>query len=208
MVLEGREEEKAGHEVQVERPMGLGPGPWGDPSMTDEYEDEYEDPREREVTLEDVQRPPEWVMSLFLTLRVPIHPVAKGRPRFDGRSGRAYTPSKTRKHEQDIRDRAIREMGIMAPAEGPLELRVTFILKRQTTKIWKKKAMPSYWSETRPDLENYLKAALDGMDGVVMKDDGQVARIVAEKRHAAGDEMPGIRIEVWEIKVDPDHFPR
>lgn len=155
-----------------------------------------------------IMRPQGMVATLFLTLRIPIHPFPKLRPRFDGRSGRAYTPTKTRKHEQDIRDRAIREMGIMAPAEGPLEVRVIFILKRQTTKIWKKKPMPSYWSVTRPDLENYLKSALDGIDGVVMKDDGQVARVVAEKRHAAGDEVPAIHIEVWELKCDPDHYPR
>lgn len=50
----------------------------------------------------------------------------------------------------------------------------------------------------RPDLDNYLKMALDACNGLVFVDDAQVIDSVQSKRYANRDERAFVRITVWE----------
>lgn len=145
--------------------------------------------------------------QLIIDIRLPLEPVAKGRPRF-GRGGNVYTPTTTRQFELAVAQYAFDAMEGRVPVENAIEVQATFALKRHKTKRYKKKKRVAYWSKTRPDLENYIKAILDAMDNIVYVDDGQVSRIVTEKYHVGGDEAPHIHIQVWELTGVPDPVPR
>lgn len=136
---------------------------------------------------------------------VPVAPVPKGRPRFT-RTGIAYTPKETRDYETAVR-RHIRDAygADTMPMDGFLSVYLEFVLPRPKSK-------PRQWfSNTKPDLDNYVKALLDAMDfkakssaGVplgVMTNDSKASAIDATKRYATGDETPGTRIRV----VHTDH---
>lgn len=127
-------------------------------------------------------------------LEVPFAPAAKERPRTTVRGGRArtYTPSKTAAVEYAIRTWALAQ-GVR-PLAGPLRLHVEAYLPRPTghTRAQREQRYVS----TRPDLDNLAKLALDALLGVAYADDGQVARIVAEKLYADPGAMPHWTIEV------------
>ncbi len=106
-------------------------------------------------------------------------PVPKGRPRL-GR-GRIFTPRATELAEHRIRETWEREIG-GTPAAGPVGLYVTVYL-RQPAAVPKRDratALPI----RRPDLDNYLKTALDALSGVAYLDDAQVVLLTGQKRYA------------------------
>lgn len=53
------------------------------------------------------------------------------------------------------------------------------------------------------DVDNYAKAALDGMNGVVWEDDRQVVQLGATKRWAFDGEEEGLTIEVHYLDGQP-----
>ena len=121
-----------------------------------------------------------------LTVRVGGPPVAKGRPRVT-RTGIAYTPAKTRKYETHVRMAAQEAMGQGAPVEGPLHVAVHAYLP--VPKSWSKKKTRAALNgdvkpTSRPDVDNYAKAALDALDGIVWGDDSQVVRLFVCKEYA------------------------
>lgn len=136
---------------------------------------------------------------------VPIAPVPKGRPRFT-RTGVAYTPKNTRDYETAVR-RSIRDAygAETMPMDGFLSVYLEFVLPRPKSK-------PKQWfSNTKPDLDNYVKALLDAMDfktkssaGIplgVMTNDSKASAINATKRYAIDDETPGTYVRI----VHTDH---
>jgi Holliday junction resolvase RusA-like endonuclease len=46
---------------------------------------------------------------------------------------------------------------------------------------------------SRPDIDNFAKAATDGMNGIVYVDDAQIVRLDAQKHYA---ETPGLLVYV------------
>jgi Holliday junction resolvase RusA-like endonuclease len=77
-------------------------------------------------------------------------PVAKGRPRFNRESGRAYTPAPTVKYEQLLRLAAADVMGDRPPLEGPLTLHMHVVVPIPAS--WPKRKQEAARSgETAPD---------------------------------------------------------
>jgi len=133
----------------------------------------------------------------MLTFTVPGTPVAKGRPRLSTRGGfaRAYTPARTVAYEGLIALAAQDEMAGRGLLEGPLSLSV--IATFQIPASWsKKKAASASWHTGKPDGDNLLKAVGDGLNGVVWKDDSQVASAKIIKRYG---EVPGLLVEVVQL---------
>lgn len=117
-------------------------------------------------------------------------PVAKGRPRITtrGKYARAYTPAKTRAYEDMIRGAAADVMQDRQPLSGPLLLCVTAYVAMPKALKGKKRADAIdgiLKPVTRPDADNYAKAALDGCNGILFKDDSQVTDLIVRKRYSA-----------------------
>jgi len=53
---------------------------------------------------------------------------------------------------------------------------------------------------TRPDIDKLARSTLDGITGVLINDDSQVAFLVASKEYALLGELEGCQIEIREIK--------
>lgn len=116
-------------------------------------------------------------------------PIGKGRPRFGrGKDGKmvTYTPRKTKDYEQCIKTIAQIAMVNRTIIEGPVKVVIHAFFNH------KKK---SGWHVSRPDLDNVIKAILDGLNGIVYVDDTQVAELTATKKYVKDDERVEVMIE-------------
>lgn len=134
-----------------------------------------------------------------IRLTVEGAPVPKGRARFG--NGRTYTPTKTVKYEASVKWEAMRAMAGREPFDAPLSVQLTALLpippswsKKKQDRAARKEIMPA----SKPDLDNYLKAALDGMNKIVFRDDSQVVAIAAMKFY---DARPRLEIAVEEVRA-------
>lgn len=122
-------------------------------------------------------------------------PVGKGRPRFT-RTGHAYTPGKTRVYENIVRLRALEAMRGEAPLKGAVS--VTILARFPVPASYSKKRrvaclQASEKPAKKPDIDNLVKAILDGLNGTIFEDDSQVVQLSAAKTYA---EVPGCEIFV------------
>ena len=107
---------------------------------------------------------------------VPGRPVAKARPRFS--NGHAYTPRRTLNWEQEVGWSAKVTLKLPEPLQGPLSVDLEF-----------------YGARSNADLDNLVKAVLDGMQGVVFENDRQVVELSA-RRAVRYDARDGVRVSV------------
>jgi Holliday junction resolvase RusA-like endonuclease len=113
-------------------------------------------------------------------------PVPKGRPRFStrGKFPVAYTPEKTKNYESDVGMMAKAAMGASNPLEGALEafIYVTFPVPASYSKKRTEACLGNSEKHTKkPDLDNVVKAVLDGMSDIVFLSDSQITSIHATK---------------------------
>jgi Holliday junction resolvase RusA-like endonuclease len=111
---------------------------------------------------------------------------AKGRPRVT-RRGFVYTPAATRRYEAHGRLAAQQAMDGRPPIAVPVRAEITVDLP-----------VPMSWSvkrreaalrgdirpTTRPDADNYVKAALDAINAIIVADDSLIVELVAAKQYA------------------------
>jgi len=125
----------------------------------------------------------------MITITVPGDPVPKGRPRVTTLGGfaRTYTPKKTRDYEDRIRAAGKDAVGgdALWPTKRPiiLDIYAHFEVPR-TWPNWKiEGAAVDGWiyHTTRPDIDNVVKAVMDGLNGVLWDDDAQVMSVTARK---------------------------
>lgn len=125
---------------------------------------------------------------------VPGIPAGKGRPRISTRGGfaRAFTPAKTVAYEGLIALAAADAMAGAAPITGPvsIEARAVFPIPSSWPKRRKAEAR---WHTGKPDGDNVLKALGDGLNGIVWKDDSQVASMRLTKVYG---ETPGLHVQI------------
>jgi Holliday junction resolvase RusA-like endonuclease len=125
-------------------------------------------------------------------------PVPKGRPRATVRGGyaRIYTPSTTRKYELAVRKIAALHMRGREPFDGPLSVSVRFRLAPPKSMSKRQRARVLAGEEAylgASDLDNYVKAFWDSLNGVVWLDDKQIVRAFLTK---AAAEVAGIDVKV------------
>lgn len=141
-------------------------------------------------------------MTFSLSFTVPGAPVAKGRPRLSniGGKARAFTPAKTVRYEQLVALAAQQAMdGRAAVRDVPLVVRVVAYVPIPASWSARKQAAATAGTVkpiSRPDADNFLKAGLDGMNGVVFHDDAQVVHVVVAKHYSL---TPGMEISVAEL---------
>jgi Holliday junction resolvase RusA-like endonuclease len=127
-------------------------------------------------------------------------PIGKGRPRLG--KGRVHTPEKTRAWEKKAAFEARRQYH-GEPLEGPIDIDVqaTFSVPKSWP-LWKQlQAEDGMVVHTiKPDASNVLKAVEDALQGIVFRDDSQIAALSIEKWYGA---MPGIQVNI--SKIDFPH---
>jgi Holliday junction resolvase RusA-like endonuclease len=141
---------------------------------------------------------------MTIHLVIPGEPVAQARPRFSSQGGhvRAYDPAKSRDYKQYIRLAASQQMGTTPPLEGALALGMC--VYRAIPKSFSKRRRDAaergeIWPTTKPDLDNYVKAAKDALNGIVWADDSQIVSYIEPFGKFYSDK-PRIEITVTQIE--------
>src|SRR5262245_14547308 len=134
-------------------------------------------------------------MTGSITITIGGEPVAKGRPRMT-RRGITYTPAATRKYEAHGRLAAQLAMNGKPPITVPVRAEITIDL--QVPASWSGKRRDAALRgdvrpTTRPDADNYVKAALDAINEIVVSDDSMIVDLVVSKRYAV---VPQITITI------------
>ena len=131
----------------------------------------------------------------------PIEPVPKGRPRFNSKTRRTYTPAATQKYENDVRKFLEKNYGDRLPMDGPLLARYEFVMSKPKNAPKKKT-----FDDRKPDIDNLVKAFQDAMDfkkkdakgtllGVIAND-SRVACVQSTKRYAKEGEQTGTHFSI------------
>jgi len=125
-----------------------------------------------------------------ITFAAPGPPVSKGRPKFR-KDGRTYTPKKTHDYEVYLGVLGSVAMRRRPPMLGPIHL--TMIAEIPIPKSWSKtkkdRAALGELTPGKPDIDNYIKIVLDGLNKIVFVDDAQVVKISAMKRYSTAPSM-------------------
>lgn len=131
-----------------------------------------------------------------IQMTLEIAPVAWQRVK-RGRSGHAYVPTKTRDFKAAI--------GILGkakynrpPLNCPIKVSAIFYLNKP------KKGLFPHHPAVIPDLDNYVKALCDGLNGVLWTDDSRICSFSVSKRYVDVNgpvKHPQIDLWVEELKV-------
>lgn len=132
--------------------------------------------------------------QLFFTFE--IEPVPQLRPRVSSRPHvRVYDPPKVKQFKRILRSLAVSQY-TRPPLLGPLSVSLTFyrpvqksISQSERERRLSNKSKPV----VKPDTDNYIKATLDALNGVLWNDDSQIVKITGEKRYS---DHPKITVSV------------
>ena len=134
-----------------------------------------------------------------IPFHVPGVPVGKGRPRFT-RTGRTYTPAKTREWERQVAKVADEAMHGIDMLKGPLKATLVFYLP--IPKSWSKRRRQEADGApaiTRVDADNLAKAVLDACNGIVYEDDKQVTELDVVKQYVLDGGTVDVGVTMGEI---------
>lgn len=127
----------------------------------------------------------------------------QARPRFDGRSGRAYEAKGMREYKAAIKAAYLEQVG-KSFWGAPLEVSIHAYKpiarstpKRVTLQAWKAK----------PDADNIAKAVLDALKGVAFDDDSQVVQLRVWKHVRTREQQEGLTVYMWEAKENEGTEP-
>lgn len=123
-------------------------------------------------------------------------PRGKGRPR-RARSGHFYTPATTRAYEELIQKAYRTACPSAEPLTGAVAMKVT-INDRLPKSTPKKVVAQSY--TVKPDIDNVIKAVLDGLNGLAFVDDVQVVDLHIKKEPRRHDTEPCVKVKIRETE--------
>lgn len=125
-------------------------------------------------------------------------PAPKERAR-KGSRGHFYTPSKTRKRENDLGWLANTAMRGRQIITGPVSVTILAVFPVPASWSRAKRAgalLGAIHHTSKPDADNVWKLATDALNRIVFKDDAQACETRVFKRYG---EKPSLTIEVKEI---------
>ena len=129
-----------------------------------------------------------------------IAPVAQARPRAVrmGRGVRMYDPKKTADFKKQLHLLALAKH--VVPIQEALSVVIWFYRTVQKS-ISKKEHLRRTTGQVRPtvkpDTDNYIKSALDALNGILWRDDAQIVDLTAHKFYS---DNPRIEIKLEEIQ--------
>lgn len=111
-------------------------------------------------------------------------PQPKQRPRFNTRTGTAYTPRETQLYETEVKYYFLRDNPRARKLEGALAVRIDayFEPPKATAKAVREKMyLGKIRPAKKPDADNIIKAICDGLNGIAYVDDGQIVSVSCRK---------------------------
>ena len=134
-----------------------------------------------------------------------LEPMAQSRPRFArrGRGVVAYEKKEMKVWRAECSKLISEAFETEKLIEAPLLIDVSFYIQPPKYISSKKKFKEKLEAEEifcgkKPDIDNYLKALLDSMTGIVFKDDGQVVECRARKLYSLKPKIEFIIEEISE----------
>lgn len=129
---------------------------------------------------------------------VPGEIVGKARPIMNTRTGKAYTPTKTKNYEFLIRSYFLLKYPHPEQLENRVKIKIIayFDIIKSTSKKKEAEMLKNNISPTKkPDIDNITKVVLDALNKFAFKDDTQVTRLEVEKRYS---NIPKLSINIEE----------
>lgn len=131
-----------------------------------------------------------------------IAPKPQSRPRFT-RQGRAYELAEMKRWKQEL----AMLLAMRKPKrieKGAIYVAVTFYIRPPQTisKVKTKhpvsnEELEKIYVDKKPDIDNYVKAVLDASNGLLFKDDGQIAALTTQKLYSLN---PRIELEITKLE--------
>lgn len=131
-----------------------------------------------------------------------IAPKPQSRPRFT-RQGRAYEVKEMKLWKQEL----AMLLAMRKPKrieKGAIYVAVTFyiyppqtISKIKTKRPASNESLEKIYVDKKPDIDNYVKAVLDASNGLLFKDDGQIAALTTQKLYSLN---PRIELEITKLE--------
>ncbi|MEE6636920.1 RusA family crossover junction endodeoxyribonuclease [Limosilactobacillus pontis] len=137
----------------------------------------------------------------MIKLTFDFPPVAQARPRATrfGRGIRLYDLEPVHVYKKQLAESA-RFMYKGELLTGPLKVTIRFyreIQRSESKKRHRLKAQGAIRPTKKPDLDNYIKSTLDGLNGVLWTDDNEIVELHTGKYYS---DQPRVEIEVEEEK--------
>lgn len=122
--------------------------------------------------------------------------VAKARARVVRRGNKtmSFTPSKTVKWEDAIRDTALDYLPEKL-FDGPLSLECIFYRMKP-----KSKSKKCLYPDTKPDLDNLCKSVTDALEGLIYTNDSRFVDKLLKKRYCVDGQVPHVDIIIREVE--------
>lgn len=143
-------------------------------------------------------------MNYSVTITVPGIPVSQPRQRHRvvTAGGRTFAQNYVPKRDPVNAFKALIALAAGekhpgAPLEGPVCLHLELYFPRPKRLVWKTKPMPRLPHDTKPDVDNLLKAVADALTGVLFRDDSQIWDCRVTKTYCAGGEQPKTRVTIF-----------
>ncbi|MGM0210326.1 hypothetical protein IGK20_000943 [Enterococcus sp. AZ112] len=138
---------------------------------------------------------------------LPIEPKPQSRPRFARRGNyvQTYEDRAMKEYKNQVKN-YLRKSRAKLIEKGPISAHVTFYIHPPKSALSNKQKrleveLERKYCDKKSDLDNYLKAILDASNKILFSDDGQVAKIITEKKYSYN---PRIEIEICEIGESGD----
>lgn len=140
-------------------------------------------------------------MASHIKLIINKAPQPQSRPRFTarGRYVHAYENKKITMYKRMVAATYQSYFGAVKPTEKAIAVDVVFyrpIQKSLSKREHARRVNGEHLPVVKPDVDNYVKAVLDALNGVAFQDDSQIIKLKAQKLYS---ENPRTEIEITEI---------
>jgi Holliday junction resolvase RusA-like endonuclease len=125
--------------------------------------------------------------------------IGKQRPRYNSRTGRMYTPTKTSAFEEKVKWAFKNKYNIETElSERPFKAKIIAVFEPAKSLSKKKKEELLFKIDytKKPDADNIAKTILDALNGLAYKDDSQVSALLVLKDYGVENK---IIVELEEI---------
>ena len=128
---------------------------------------------------------------------IPIAPKPQSRPRFTKHRKTPYEETAMKSYKTAVKYHAMATKPMLIE-KGPVMIDVCFFIypPAYISKVKKNRTLldnETMYCDKKPDIDNYFKAVADAVNGILYKDDGQIAVNVSRKVYSLN---PRTEIEI------------